>query len=51
MLCPMTLAPTNEAIGCGNHAKKIDEEKNYRHDLGGHVRCKDNITIKKCKIL
>jgi hypothetical protein len=24
-----------------------DEGKNYCHDLGGHVRCKDSITIKK----
>ncbi len=31
--------------------KTFDKEKNYRHDPGGHERCKDGITIKKRKIL
>jgi hypothetical protein len=45
---PMTLTPTTEAIRRENHAKKtFYKEKNYHHDLGGHVRCKDSITIKK----
>jgi hypothetical protein len=45
---PMTLAPTNEAVGHENHAEKtLYKEKNNRHDLGGHERCKDSITIKK----
>jgi hypothetical protein len=44
---PMTLAPTNEAIGCEHNARG----GNYRHDSGGHARCKDSITIKKCKVL
>jgi hypothetical protein len=44
----MTLAPTNAEIRRENHAKKnLYKEKNYHHDLGGHVRCKDSITIKK----
>ncbi len=47
---PMTLAPTNEAIRRENRPKKnLHEEKNYRNDLGGHVRCKDSITIKKAQ--
>ncbi len=25
------------------------QEKSYRHDLGGHVRCKDSITIKRAQ--
>jgi hypothetical protein len=50
---PMTLTPTNEAI---RHEavrreivrkKNLDTEKNYHHDLGGHERCKDSITIKE----
>jgi hypothetical protein len=45
---PMTLAPTNEAIRCENHAKKnLNKEEIYCNDLGGHARCKDSITIKK----
>jgi hypothetical protein len=45
---PMTLAPTNEAVRHENHAEKnLYNEKNTRHDLGGHERCKDSITIKK----
>jgi hypothetical protein len=45
---PMTLAPTNEAVRCENHAKKnLYKEKINRHDPGGHERCKDSITIKK----
>jgi hypothetical protein len=44
----MTLAPTDEAIRHENCAKKkIDTEKINRHDLGGHGRCKDSITIKE----
>ncbi len=44
----MTLAPTNEAVIRENHAeKKHYKEKNYRHNPGGHARCKDSITIKK----
>ncbi len=45
----MTLAPTNEAVRCENHAEKnlYKEKKNYRHDPGGHERCKGSITIKK----
>jgi hypothetical protein len=44
----MTVARTNEAIRHENHAeKKLHKEKKYHHDLGGHVRCKDSITIKK----
>jgi hypothetical protein len=30
--------------------KKIDKEKNYGYDLGGHVGCKDSITIKKAHV-
>jgi hypothetical protein len=46
----MTLAPTNEAIRCENHAEKnLNEEKNQRNDLGGNARCKDSITIKKAQ--
>jgi hypothetical protein len=45
---PMTLAPTNEAIKRENCAqKKLDKEKIYRYDLGGHARWKDSIIIKK----
>jgi hypothetical protein len=44
----MTLAPTNEALRRENHAEKnFCKEKNNHHDLGGHERCKDSITIKK----
>ncbi len=44
----MTLAPMNEAIGCENHMENnLNKEKRY--DLGGHKRCKDNITIKKAQ--
>ncbi len=44
---PMTLAPTNEAVRCENHAEKnLYKEKNNCHDPGGHERCKDSITIK-----
>ncbi len=50
---PMTLAPMNEAISCGNHAekKKVIGGGNYQHDPQGHVRCKDSIIINKCKVL
>jgi hypothetical protein len=46
---PMTLAPTNEAVRFENHAEKhlYKENKINRHNLGGHERCKDSITIKK----
>ncbi len=45
---PMTLAPTNEAVRCENHAEKnLYKEKNKCNDPGGHERCKDSITIKK----
>ena len=45
---PMTLAPTNEAVRCENHAEKnLYKEKMNRHDPGGHKRCKDSITIKQ----
>jgi hypothetical protein len=45
---PMTLAPTNEAVRRGIHAKKnFIRKKNNRHDPGGHERCKDSITIKE----
>ncbi len=45
---PMTLAPANEAVRRENHAeKKLYKEKINHHDLGGHERCKDSITIKK----
>jgi hypothetical protein len=48
----MTLAPTNEAVRCENHAEKaVIRKKINRHDSVGHERCKDSITIKKCKIL
>ncbi len=44
---PMTLAPTNEAVRRENHVKrKLYKKKIYRHDPGGHERCKDSITIK-----
>jgi hypothetical protein len=44
----MTLAPTNEAVRCGNCAEKnLDTEKNNRHNPGGHERSKDSITIKE----
>ncbi len=50
MSLPMTLAPTNEAIGRENHANKnCNKEKKIRHDLAGHVRCKDSITIKRAQ--
>ncbi len=47
----MTLAPTNEAIRCENHAEKktFTRKKNNCHNPGGHERCKDSITIKKVK--
>ncbi len=49
---PMTLTPMNEAVRRENHAEKtFIRKKNNRHDLGGHERCKDSITIKKRKIL
>jgi hypothetical protein len=49
---PMTLAPTNEAVGRENHAEKTFIRKKINlHDLEGHERCKDSITIKKRKIL
>ena len=45
---PMTLAPTNEAVRHEDCAEKnLDMEKINRHDLGGHGRCKDSITIKE----
>ncbi len=45
---PMTLAPTNEAVRCENHAEKnLYKKIKFHHDLGGHERCKDSITIKK----
>ncbi len=44
----MTLAPTNEADRHENHAEKnLYKEKKYRHNPGGHERCKDSVTIKK----
>jgi hypothetical protein len=44
----MTLAPTNEAIRRENHAEKIFyKEKDYRHDLGGHLKYNNTITIKR----
>ncbi len=49
---PMTLAPTNKAIKHENHVEKnliIGGELPY--DLGGHVRCKDSITIYECQVL
>jgi hypothetical protein len=48
---PMTLVPTNEAIRGENCAEKnLNKEKTiYSNDLGGHVRCKDSITIKKAQ--
>jgi hypothetical protein len=27
--------------------ENLQQDKNYRHDLGGHIRCKDSISIKK----
>ncbi len=27
--------------------KNLDTQKNNRHDPGGHLRCKDSITIKE----
>ncbi len=48
----MTLTPMNEAVRRENHAEKnLYKKKNYRHNPGGHERCKDSITIKKRKIL
>ncbi len=47
----MTLAPMNEAIGHENHTEKNLQRKKYSHDLGGHARCKDSITINKHKVL
>ncbi len=45
---PMALAPMNEAVRYENHEKNtLDKEKNNQHDLGGHERCKDSITIKQ----
>ncbi len=44
----MTLAPTNEAVRRENQAEKnFRRKKINRHNLGGHERCKDSITIKK----
>ncbi len=52
MPMPMTLAPTNEAIGRENHVEKTNyREKITHHDPGGRVRCKDTITINKHKVL
>ena len=45
-----TLAPTNEAVRRENIQKKPLRENNYGCDLGGHVRCKDSITISKRKV-
>ncbi len=46
MSWPMTLVPTNEAIRRENRwGKNLKKGKKYRSDLGGHVRCKDIITI------
>ncbi len=45
---PMTLAPTNEAVSCENHAgKNLYKEKIHHHNPVDHKRCKDSITIKK----
>jgi hypothetical protein len=45
---PMTLAPTNDAARCKNHAEKTFKGKKINHhNPGGHERCKDSITIKK----
>jgi hypothetical protein len=45
---PMTLAPTNEAVRPENHAEKtFIRKKTNHHNLGGHERFKDSITIKK----
>jgi hypothetical protein len=47
MPSPMTLAPMNEAVRRENHAEKnLHKEKNNHHNLGGHERCKNSITIK-----
>jgi hypothetical protein len=44
----MLLAPTNEAVRRENCAEKTLIQKTiYCHDLGGHERCKDSITIKE----
>ncbi len=43
----MTLVPTNEAVRCDNHVEKLFVRKKITcHDLGGHERCKESITIK-----
>ncbi len=47
MSWPMTLAP-NEAGRRENHVEKnLYKETINHHDLGGHERCTDSITIKK----
>jgi hypothetical protein len=44
----MMLAPRNEAIKLETMRKKnLMRKKKYRNDLGGHVGCKDSITINK----
>jgi hypothetical protein len=48
---PMTLAPTNEAVGHQNYVEKtFIMIKINHHDPGGHERCKDSITINEVKI-
>jgi hypothetical protein len=48
MPCPMTLAPTYEAVRRENHAEKtFIRKKINRHNPGGHERYKDSITIEK----
>jgi hypothetical protein len=45
---PMTLAPMDEAVRCVNRVEKtLTRKKNNCHNLGGHERCKDSITIKE----
>ncbi len=52
MSWPMTIAPTNEAIGGENDAKNlVIGKKKYCHDPGGHVRCKGSNTTNKRKVL
>ncbi len=53
MPLPMTLALTNESIGRKKLCKKklVIIRKKYHHDPGGHIRCKDSITINKHKVV
>jgi hypothetical protein len=47
---PVSLAPMMKVLDVKIIQKNL-MIKSYRHDPGGHVKCKDSITIIKCNVL